>query len=496
MEKINNPATTPPKPQGFPTGKRELVFSLAALICGMALCNFTLFGGLHLGFAIALWAYIFCAAGYLVSCGRRLTPYSTCLLIISLIIAAGFGRSADNAMKSVMAAMLMVSANLGLCLLAGQHSYDPGSAWSILDLFNAAVAMPLEAMPNALSGLFRTATTKSTLFKKFGAVLIGLLVTVPVLAILLPLMIKSDAAFEGMMDMMPEIEIAEILMTAILGTFIFFLIYSQGTALVHRPKAQAATGENGKGVNKLTVNTVLVSVCVIYTLYLVSQLAYFVGGFSGILPQEYTLAQYARRGFFEMAGLCVLNMAIVILAVALVRQSGNKAPLSTRLLCLFVGLVTVFLVAAASAKIFNYIQGYGMSRRRLTTQLIILFFGIAAVTVSVNLFLKKPRYMPVLIIAALIIGGTAFWVDVDYVVARYNVTAYQTGKLPSVDVEYLGTLSNSALPQIARLIVDEDPVIAQAARAELNQAHTSNQNFRDWNYATHQAQKVKKVMLP
>ena len=484
-------AKPPQRSLGFPTGSRELAFSLAALICGMLLCNFTVFGGLHLGFAIGLCAYIFCAAGYLMSTGCKPTPYSACLLLLSVGIAAGYGRSADGFVKTLMAAMLMMSVNLGLCLLAGQNRHDPGSANSIGDVFSTIFTMGLGEMPNALSGLFRTATKKSTLFKKFGAVLIGLLITVPILAILLPLMIKADAAFEGMMDRMPEIELAEILMTAILGAGLFCLLYSRNVALVHRPKAGPAQPENSKGIHKLTVNTVLVGVCAIYTLYLISQLAYFVGGFAGILPEEYTLAQYARRGFFEMASLCALNMGIVVFAVALVRKNGPMAPLSTRLLCLFIGLVTVFLVATASAKMINYIGGYGLTRLRLMTQLIIVFFGIAAVTVSVNLFIRNPRYMPVLMVAALVIGGTALWADVDTVVATYNVNAYQAGKLPTVDVEYLGTLSSGALPQIARLTEDEVPTVAKEAQFILEDTDPpSIQDFRSWNYADHQARKV------
>lgn len=497
MEKMNNhpwsddalKVPPPERPRGFPTSGKELSFSLAALICGMMLCNFTVYGGFQLGFAIAMSAYILCAAGYLLASGRKLTTYSGCLLLLSLIIAAGYGRSSDSFVKFVMAVLLTVSVNLGLCLLAGQNRRSPGGAGSLTDALSTIFAMGYGKMPPALTGLFDTATGKSSLFKKFGAVGLGLLIMIPVLAILLPLLTQADAAFEGVMNLMPEIELGEILTTLILGTVLFFVLYSRCVALIHEPKAQPAQPSNSKGINKLTVNTVLVGVGVTYLLYLISQLAYFVGGFAGILPEEYTLAEYARRGFFEMAILCAMNMGIVVVAVALVRKSGTMAPLSTRLLCLFVGLVTLFMVAAASAKMANYIGGYGLTRLRLMTQLIIVFFGIAAITVSVNLFLTKPRYMPVLLIAALLIGGTAFWADVDTVVASYNVSAYQKGQLSTVDVEYLGSLSTGAIPQIAKLTQDPVPSVALEAQNILDGRYGFSQDLRAWNYADHQARK-------
>jgi hypothetical protein len=241
-------------------------------------------------------------------------------------------------------------------------------------------------------------------------------------------------------------------------------------------------------LNKLTVNTALIGLCLVYLVYLVSQLAYFVSGFAGIVPQDYTPAEYARRGFFEMAWLCAINMGLIVLAVSFVRKSNGRAPLSTRLLCLFTGLVTLFMVAAASAKLLTYIGSYGLTRLRVMTQLIIIFFGLMALVVSINLFMKKPRYMPVLLIGALLLGGSAFWVDVDTLVASYNVNAYQTGILETVDVEYLGTLGSGAVPQIAKLLNDSDPEVAESARCELDRSIARWNDFRSWNYADWRAE--------
>ena len=75
----------------FATDGRELFFGLLTLICGMLMCNFVLFGGFELGFALAMCGYIICASGYLLASGGRLGFYSTLLLLLSTAIAAGFG---------------------------------------------------------------------------------------------------------------------------------------------------------------------------------------------------------------------------------------------------------------------------------------------------------------------------------------------------------------------------------------------------------------------
>lgn len=485
-----NPAVTPPpvpKVVALPTGGKELIYSLLALAFGLMMCNFVIFGGFHLGFSIAMCGYILCAVGYLLACGKRPGVYSTLLLLLSVGIAAGFGRSDDGFVKFVMVCFLAVSVNLGLCLMADQNRRCPGGAGSLADAGRTVFAMGYGPMPKALRGLFAYIKSRGAFAGMVGPIFAGLLILLPLLGIVISLLTKADAAFENLMKFLPEIDMGETLVTILFGMVAFLVMYTRVVALAKEDQDLPVPKKSGSGVNKLTVNTALVGLCAVYLLYLVSQLGYFVGGFAGIVPENYTRAEYARRGFFEMAWLCAINMGLILLAVSLVRKSGDTAPLSTRLMCLFLGAVTLFLVTAASAKMLTYIDGYGLTRLRVMTQLIIVFFGLMAVTVSVNLFIRKPRYMPVLLIGALLLGGTAFWVDVDTVVAAYNVHAYQTGILETVDVNYLGELSSGAIPQIAKLLNDPNPKVANTARQVLYRSNAYWADFRAWNYADWQA---------
>ena len=168
----------------------------------------------------------------------------------------------------------------------------------------------------------------------------------------------------------------------------------------------------------------------------------------------------------------------------------RSAPLFTRLLCLFLGVVTLFLVASASAKMFLYIGSYGLTRLRLLTQVIIFFLGITTVVVSVWLFVPKLAYMRVVLIAALVIGAAVAWADVDTMVARYNVNGYLEGRYTNIDVYYLDSLGNGAVPYIAQLTEVSDPVIAEKAKDALPKpAWVEWDDFRDWNYVNYVAEK-------
>jgi hypothetical protein len=132
-----------------------------------------------------------------------------------------------------------------------------------------------------------------------------------------------------------------------------------------------------------------------------------------------------------------------------------------------------------------YIGGYGLTRMRVMTELVTIFLGIAIVVMMVWLFAPKLPYMKILVTLALLMGAATIWADVDTVVASYNVHAYQTGKLEQVDVHYLSTLNDGAVPYIARLTDDADPEVADAAKDVLEDWYwqlDDDYDFRGWNY--------------
>ncbi len=482
----------PQKPQKtlFPTEKKELLFALGCLISGLMLVNCVYVGGFQLGFAVAAILSIGFGTGYLLSRGYKANAYSLAVLALCAVIAGSFARTDDGFVKFVMLGFLLMGTNLGFCLLAGKTRRDPGSLGSLNDAGYTFFQLGFGQMGTATASLSDALRNGSAVGRKAGAVLLGLCLCLPVLAIMIPLLMRADAAFEALLDRAPSVSLGEIFATVLFGGFLALFQFTRGTALKHYTSA-SLNSKVKKGLSPLTVNTVLCAVCLLYGVYLFSQLSYFIGGFAGLLPQEYTLAEYARRGFFEMALLCAINLGLIVLALSLSAPRG-RAPLSTRLLCLFVGLATLFFVAAASAKMFLYIDSFGLTRLRVLTQVIMCFLGLVTVFICVWLFVPKLPYMKAVVLTALIIGALVSWTDVDTQVAKYNVDAYLSGKLETVDVSHLKQLGNGATPHILRLAQEaEDAAVAQSAQNILRQRQDPSAfDLRSWNYVNHSAAKI------
>lgn len=482
MEENFNPVPNPEP--GLIARGRELIFGGSILLLAIALCNFVFYGGCHLAFGLVAAAMILASWLYLCKSGRRFGGYEKALLILSLVICAGFGRSDDRFVKFVMLLFLFAAVNLALCIGAGQNRRSPDGAMSLLDAPRAFYRMGMGNLGRSASGIAAGFRQGGAATWRIGAVGTGLLISLPILVIMISLLMNADAAFEGLLDLLPEFELEEYFRCTLWGILLAWILYSRAVSLAKSPKPNPAF-RSGKGINTLTVNTVLIMVCLVYAVYLLSQLAYLSGGLSGILPEGYTLAEYARRGFFEMAWLCCLNLGILCFSIYLIRQ--EQLPRLTKIAGTFLAAVTIFLVLTASAKMVMYIGSYGLTRRRVLTEIIMLWLALTTILVTLRLYRPNFGYMKAVILTAMVLGALVFWVDVDSVVGRYNVRAYQSGRLETIDVSHLDSLGSSGIPWLVELTEDKDPVVARKARLLLESRDKYSylyeiEDFRDWNF--------------
>ena len=451
-----------PKRNWLPAGNRELLFGLFALILGLFAANMLLFGGLNLGFAMAAMLSIALSVWYLRSSGCKAAPYTAALLVLSLIIAAGFGWSADSQVKLWLFLFLLVSVNLSFCLMAEKNVYAPGSARSLIDAAGTFF-LGIERVGMAGRGVVMAFRAGGAVTRSSGAVLAGLGIALPALVVVIPLLISSDAAFEGLVGLLPDFDLFEITATVLTGVFLGVYLYTRAVTLRHAEPADRPLTER-KGLQKLTMNTALGAVSAVYLTYLFSQLAYFVGGFSGILPEGFTRAEYARRGFFEMTCLAAINLCLMTFGVTKVQRTG-RAPGSTRALCLFLGAVTEFLAASSAAKMILYIGTFGLTRLRVLTMVIMVFLGITTALICVWLYVPKLQYMKSVLLIALAMGAAVLWADVDTQVAKYNVRHFLSGDLSDIDMTHLFSLGPGAVPWMEELTECDDPDIRSRATA-------------------------------
>lgn len=442
--------------------RRDIGLAVVLSLLAILSVNFSLYGGFQLGYALSCAAMTLTGGIYLFRSGRIQTFSGFCL-IAALAGAGVFVWHTDWFTRFCLGVSIPFLLMLALAEYTGIRRGSDAPAY-VADAVSLWLIRPLSHMSAALGAIFRREQDGQICSRRCGGVALGLLCALPVLAVLLPLLIGADAAFEGLMRLTVLDHLGEWLGSILLGLGLFCLTYARLFGLRHRlDAAPPAPKRPSQGLEAAPVCTFLGAISLVYAVYLAAQFAYFTSAFSGILPADYTAAQYARRGFFEMCILCIINLGLIGGCLAVSHKEEGKAPLITRLFCLFVLLFSLGLVAASAAKMALYIQSFGLTRLRVLTSVWMAMMTVVILAVTVRLFRPRFAYMRLCVMGIALIGLVTAYTDVDTTVARYNVTAYQDGRLKTVDVSMLEELSDGAVPYLAALTKSRDADISGQA---------------------------------
>lgn len=447
-------------------GKRELIAGAFLLFFSIFTAYAVIYTGLALGYCIGFWGMAITSLLYL---WRKLrpTPMGIYIMVCTFALNLLQAYNHSSGLSFLCFCAQIFAWQYALQLMTQTGRYGTGGICTVFDAGETFFIRPFEALALNLKGLSIKEDASGNTKRKTGAVILGLFIAIPLLAILIPLLMRSDAAFEGLMDKLLKENTPTLLGAIILGSLLTVARYSKILNLRRMEKPAEQNPTKTGFLSSGTVTTIYVVISLCYGLYLFSQLAYFVGGFAGILPEGFTPAEYARRGFFEMSGICAINLVLIALGVILVKKDSGKLPLPVKILCSFICLFSLVLVAASVSKMYLYITCFGLTPKRIYTMAFMVFLSISMVAVALWLWQPRVPYMKPIICSALAILLVLGYVDVGTLVARYNVTAYQTGVLQEIDVRTVSEAGPGATPYLISLLEDKDPEVVYKARCYL-----------------------------
>lgn len=465
--------------------KRDLI--LAAVLLGFCFLLWDAFcwaAGLGLGEALGLAGLLPAALIYLRKREGRLTLYGKVCTGLYLLGALSLILSGDRSLKFLTLCALVPLFLIVVLERLGLRT-GTGLLHRLHDLIFACFSMTLGRLPAGLWALTHCGDADSPHSKRFRASLLGLVCAIPILVILVPLLISSDAAFEGLVGSLDWSLGRNVLIALGFGGSTALMLFTLLFTSDQGPRPMAAGAR--KGLEPAAVAAFLGVIGAVYLLYLLAQFAYFTDAFRGLLPKGFTVAKYARRGFFEMCGIVAINLCLIVLALSVCRKDAEeRIPGAVRGLALFLCFFSLVLVATALSKMILYMGSFGLTRLRLTTSVFMVFLGLIVAAEGLRLFVKKlPVAQLAVTLGAVILIGLSV-ANVDGIVARYNVDAWKSGKLDSLDVEMICDLGDGAVPVLAELAEGNYYAVSELAHREL-EFRRPETDLRSWNLVTQAA---------
>ena len=352
--------------------------------------------------------------------------------------------------------LILILCLLNLSLL---HQLHDTKKWDFISFLGKMFAMLLYGIAAIgypfIDGLNFLKKTKLLRSDRSRNIIVGVLISVPILWIVIVLLSQADMIFGNMtrelMDHIISEEIFVIIFMVLFGFFSCYCIICGAAAQTGKQETQRRRGAASTAI------TVILLITLIYLFFCGLQMLYLFSSGLFTLPEGYTFAEYARRGFFELLAVAVLNVALMLITTAYFEESRFL-----RFLLTVMTACTYILIGSATYRMLLYIGAYHLTFLRLFVLLALLILSFLLAGVILSIYRKS---FPLFRYSVVVI--TVFYLAFSFSKPDYYIASYLEKHqkiLTSEDAAFLtGDLSLDAASIVLPLL-SEDTRFTEGAK--------------------------------
>jgi len=522
MEQSNNVL---PEPQGEKQSAVVYAFERKpeSLLLTKVRQNFGLFGGISLIFGVA-----FTTLFYKAGIGINTLIFTILTVILLSIIMKKLAVSIKTGtvfyyLGAILLAFSSVMTSSGILIflniigifflldLSLLHQFYEDNHWDFMKhmfhMFELALLSLISIGMPFIDCINLMKRSKLLKHDKSRNIFLGILISVPFLWVVTALLAKADLLFgkltNGLFHVVFSADIITIVLLTLFGFMVCYCVICG--AVMHVGIQEKKAWMKADTSIAVTFMTIL---GLVYALFCGIQIVYLFAKGLFILPQEFTYAEYARRGFFQLLAVVIMNVALILICKALFRESKWL-----RLINTCVTLFTYIMIASATYRMLLYIGVYHLTFLRVFVLLSLLIITLILAGVIITEYKPKfPlfRYCVVVVSTCYIVFSLS---KPDYYIADYLIQ--QTDLLDQGDIYFLTSeLSLDAAPLVLSLLddtsrwtlldVSEDKLDRNEYDMNLQDpqyyvtdyyrtiiVQSDNREFRDFNYSIYQAEKSR-----
>jgi len=371
---------------------------------------------------------------------------------------------------------LMTIGFLGLFLLSFR-----GGRWFAYNLSDYIVGA-FRLFVSSIELPFKSLTTKKEEgedsgkrpgWKKSLPYIRGILLALPIVAVLASLLAEADPIFSKWLQ-----DIIELLKIEKLPEYILRLVlisiwtFLTGGLLLHA--LFKSEEETLVGIDKpwpprflgfIETTIILGSVNLLFISFVTIQFRYFFGGDKNISLEGFTYSEYARRGFGELLAVAFFSLFLFMALSAITKREKKRDRITFSVLTgTLTASIGVILISSLQ-RLALYETVYGFTRLRTYSHLCVLWIGVLFLAILILEIFQGWRYFTLASLAA--VAGfvlTMNVINVDGLITRQNIQRLKTEEA-SLDTHYLKTLSNDAIPDL--ILLAEDPALTERESQEI-----------------------------
>jgi hypothetical protein len=355
-----------------------------------------------------IFVFLFCAGSLLLNHSRKVSIESWIWLLSIAVITVSGPAGRNQIWGEISWPLLHAYAIYWILNRSGKMVAGRSSGFFLLDVINGVLIIPFGnfILRSKLiwSGFQESAQNKERHSSKFGS-LIAIVVALVLLIAAGSLLSAADQVFGQYIgnffsrfdtEMIRSVFVRAIFSLPV-GAYLFGLVTGSEKedrqVIVKRGESVSRLLESIRQV-PANIWNILVSIFVIlYLAFFIIQGSYLFGAFSGSLPADFTIANYARRGFFELCLIMALNFSLLWI-VGRSSKPGIRENAYTKVISTLILIESILFSITAFSKIYFYILSYGFTPLRWQSSWLVavLFAGCVTALISIWTGRQTSRY--------------------------------------------------------------------------------------------------------
>jgi hypothetical protein len=460
----------------------DLLLAIALVILGFCFWNWSVLFSSEAGAGATAFFLLALVVSflYLQARGIRQNAQSLLLLLVAVSGSVPFVLNGTRDINFCLLAFEACACLLWLMYSCRTNITDKLSGFLLGDLINQTFIIPFANFKHLFTQPFRRPANRAQTALPIKRALIGVICCIPVFALVVWLLALSDTGFRVLIEHFTEhlapLDITRYVFEFLFGipvaAYIFGALFGNAMRLHHSHLTLKRSQDAFDGAHilpKAALYAPLALFVLLYLVYFIAMGSYLFSGLQNRLPEAYTYAEYARRGFFELCGVATINLIILAGIWLFAKRTTREYPPPLRLLSGLLTLLTCLLVVTAASKMLLYIQTYGLTPLRVYT---IWFMALMLlVFLALVIWHIRPANVarPIIVLVIVFILGLGL-TDTNGLIAEHNVGRYLSGQTDKIDSKMLASLGDAAVPALSKL--QEESTDAQVREEAANALNT------------------------
>jgi hypothetical protein len=322
---------------------------------------------------------------------------------------------------------------------------------------------------------------------KSWAALRAVLLTAPVALVFVLLLSRADPVFASLFKL-PVIN-AEVLVehVVLIGAFTWWSAGFVRGALLGTSRRPALPDQLPVRLGQTEITASLGTVIALFAVFVALQVRWLFGGADVVLATTgLTVAEYARRGFFELVAVAALVLPLILGSRAVI-EDDNVIRRHRQLSLVLIALLGAIMVSAM-LRMQLYVNYFGLTTDRLYASALMVWLAMIALAMARTVFRGWARPFA----AMTMFSGFATLlalnvINPEQLVARVNIGRASSER--SVDYSYLARLHGDAMPAVVTSLNAAAPSAESCAAARSLRERWVNRGT-SWNFGGWQGRKV------